>query len=506
MPSRKLVVEVIGDSRSLEAAFKRSTGAAQRFDKRATGALKGVGKAAAITAGASGLGLLIVAVKRGFDEFAEGQKVTAQTNAVLKSTGGVAGVTAKQVERLAQQVSAYSGVDDEAVQATENLILGFKGIRNEAGKGRDVFDRLTKVVIDYSVRTGKDAKGAALLFSKALQEIAQRQIPKTIRGVGKLSDELQKEIAAHIKAGDVAGAQSVLLTRLEKSYGGAARAAGGTLTGSLNKLKNSFDNLAAIVVGAAAPALTNFADAAAKWLSDSKNQARVQRDVEKAVRLFSSAMEALVAVVRTVAPPIQAVVRALGGLKNVLILIFALKAASKLAGLIGPITMIGTAAQVSTAQTSALRLSLARLAGIGVITIGIEILLNRKAIDKAVTGFLNKRGLGAFTGDEIKTWSDWRKAPDWAKQKLLEAGVNPFLLPGAPKHRATRRTASAGTSGAGAVPAAGFATSAHERPIVIHHTTTLDGRKVEESTTRHQQTRRRRNPPQRRGRFAGGTI
>jgi hypothetical protein len=52
-------------------------------------------------------------------------KVAAQTNAVLKSTGGAAGVTADQVSNLAGALLKKSGIDDEAIQSGENLLLTF---------------------------------------------------------------------------------------------------------------------------------------------------------------------------------------------------------------------------------------------------------------------------------------------------------------------------------------------------------------------------------------------
>ena len=58
-----------------------------------------------------------------------------------KNTGGAANVSADQVASLASSISSYSGIDDEAVQSGSNLLLTFTNIRNEAGKGNDVFNR-----------------------------------------------------------------------------------------------------------------------------------------------------------------------------------------------------------------------------------------------------------------------------------------------------------------------------------------------------------------------------
>src|SRR5688500_11275661 len=59
----------------------------------------------------------------------EAQKVAAQTTAVIKSTGGVANVSAKNVNSLANEVMSYSGISDEAIASGQNLLLTFTNIR-----------------------------------------------------------------------------------------------------------------------------------------------------------------------------------------------------------------------------------------------------------------------------------------------------------------------------------------------------------------------------------------
>ena len=56
--------------------------------------------------------------KIGWDEFNQGQKVAAQTNAVE----GVANVTAGHVNELANKIMRYSGIDDEAIASGENTV------------------------------------------------------------------------------------------------------------------------------------------------------------------------------------------------------------------------------------------------------------------------------------------------------------------------------------------------------------------------------------------------
>ena len=129
--ARKICVEIVGDARSLEKAFAKSSRSAKRFqgdmDKTSSKgrrAFGGISRGAlGLVGGLVGTAGVIGAAKAAFGEMAEGQKVAAQTGAVLKSTGKAAKVSAKQVEDLAEALANKSGVDDEVIQSGENMLL-----------------------------------------------------------------------------------------------------------------------------------------------------------------------------------------------------------------------------------------------------------------------------------------------------------------------------------------------------------------------------------------------
>src|SRR5262245_29530843 len=111
----------------------------------------------------AGLTLPIVAgFAKATQAYQESAAIQAQSQAAIKSTGGVAGVTAKQVNELAGAISNYSAQDDEAIQAGENMLLTFTNIRDEAGRGNDIFTQTSKIMADVAQATGTDAKSAAL--------------------------------------------------------------------------------------------------------------------------------------------------------------------------------------------------------------------------------------------------------------------------------------------------------------------------------------------------------
>lgn len=266
---RQLIVKIVGDSRSVERAFKRTNSAAKGFGST----MSKIGKIAAVGFGASlvGLGLLL---RKGFSEFMEAQKVAAQTAAVLKSTGGVAGASARHVDQLATSLSRMSGVDDEVVVGGENMLLTFTNIRNSVGKGPDVFDEATKAILDMSVAMGKDLNSTAIMVGKALNDTtvnAKGTITgwSALRRVGvQVSPMMMKQAAAFIKAGEPMKAQLLLLKELQTEFGGSARAFGSTLPGAFAKLRNATDEVTGAFAEGLAPIVQRVANLLANKMAN----------------------------------------------------------------------------------------------------------------------------------------------------------------------------------------------------------------------------------------------
>lgn len=289
MASRKIEVEIIGDASSLERAFGRGQKSASNFQK-------GLGTATKVAGVA--LGALGLAAKVGFSELERATSVAAQTNQVLKTTGGVANVTANDVQALGSAIEHKSGIDDEAVKSAENLLLSFTKVRNEAGKGNDVFNRATQAVIDYSVRTGRDASSAALQFGKALEDPANKVAALARAGI-VFTAQQKEQIKTLAESGDQLGAQKLILSALEERYGGAAEAAGKTFGGQLNIAKEEAKDFAATLVSGAIPTLTAFGrglQAATSFLSQHQTATKAAIAVVGALSVGVLAVRAAMAV------------------------------------------------------------------------------------------------------------------------------------------------------------------------------------------------------------------
>jgi len=158
------------------------------------------------------------AIKKSNDLWIEQKRVLDQTEAVLKSTGNAAGLTAKEINDMAGKLQLVTNFGDEVTQSGQNILLTFKNL------GADVFPRVTETMLDVSQAMGQDVKSSAIQLGKALND------PKAglsaLSRVGITFTEQQKEqINTMQEVGNIAGAQNIILTELESQFGGSARAA-----------------------------------------------------------------------------------------------------------------------------------------------------------------------------------------------------------------------------------------------------------------------------------------
>jgi hypothetical protein len=246
-----VAVDFVANTRGLQKGAREAQSATSRIGS----SMKSLAKGAALGAAAAGVAGLTVALKIGVNEYMETQKVAAQTNAVLKSTGSVANVTAGHVSDLAEAIMKKSGIDDEAIASGENLLLTFTNIRNEAGKGNDIFDQTTRLMADMSTALGQDTKASAMQLGKALNDPI-----KGMTALGRVGVSFTKgqkdQVKAMVEAGDTIGAQKLIVAELTKEFGGSAEAAGKTLPGQLAIAKESFNNLMGDLVAKMIPVLT----------------------------------------------------------------------------------------------------------------------------------------------------------------------------------------------------------------------------------------------------------
>jgi phage-related protein len=219
-------VTFLGDSASLRKATADARGEVDKFSKGIGGAKKIIGGFAL----AGGVAGAFSFAKGLIADAQESAKVMRLSENVIRSTGGAAKVTAAQVSDLATAISNKTGVDDEAVQSGENLLLTFTNIRNEAGKNNDIFNQASKAAVDMAAGlnngdvSAESLKGTSIQLGKALNDPVKGITALSRSGVS-FTEQQKKQITAMVKAGDTLGAQKIILGELKKEFGGAAAAA-----------------------------------------------------------------------------------------------------------------------------------------------------------------------------------------------------------------------------------------------------------------------------------------
>lgn len=164
------------------------------------------------------------------------EKAQTQLNTVLASTKGVSGMTADSANALAKSLSSVTTYGKSSIVSTENLLLTFTSI------GKDVMPNVTEAALNMSTALGQDVQTSAIQLGKALSN--------PVQGIGKLTkvgvvftDAQKAQITAMQKAGDVAGAQKVILAELNTEFGNSARAAATTSEGRKVRIENAIKGI-----------------------------------------------------------------------------------------------------------------------------------------------------------------------------------------------------------------------------------------------------------------------
>jgi len=253
MDTRELQVVIKGDASDFKKAMgdveQKSGGLKNALDNATTGSVALLGGLVAV-----GVGLAATV-----HSFTESENVAAQLDAVLRSTGGAAGVTRDSAIELSKALQKQTTYSDEAVLSAENLLLTFTAI------GKDIMPQATETVLDMSTALGQDTKSSAVQLGKALQDPILGIT--ALRRVGVNFSEDQKTVIENlVKTGNKAEAQRLILKELNTEFGGSARNAAQTFAGSMAQLGNVLDDVMEVIGSVVVDALDPLIGAIQTWI------------------------------------------------------------------------------------------------------------------------------------------------------------------------------------------------------------------------------------------------
>jgi hypothetical protein len=206
------------------AGFHKGVSEVKGGTEKMRGAFEGVRKVAELVGGALAIGSAGEFFKEAVSRAREAQRTERVTAALIKSTGGVAHVTAAQIDDLAKSQSEKLGIDKETIAKGEQVLLTFTNVRNELGKGNDIYNRSITAAQNMSAVLGTDLVQSTRLVGKALQDPAHGMTMLRRAGI-VFTDAQKKMIGGWVEHGKALTAQKYILDQLSHRFGGAAAAA-----------------------------------------------------------------------------------------------------------------------------------------------------------------------------------------------------------------------------------------------------------------------------------------
>jgi len=218
----------------------------------------------------------------------EAQVANARLDSIAQSMnlfGAEAGNVSKRLQEYAQTQSLATGIDDEAIKATQAKLLTFKELAKSAGIVGGAFDRATDAAIDLAAAGFGNAESNATQLGKALNDPIKGISALTRVGVTFTKKEKEK-IAQLVESNKLLEAQEIILGAIETQVGGTAEAT----AKSTDKIRIAFEEVSETIGTALLPYIEDIAIAFVEWLQDDKTIAFFE-DVQTAIGNFIDAMQ-----------------------------------------------------------------------------------------------------------------------------------------------------------------------------------------------------------------------
>lgn len=158
-----------------------------------------------------------------------------QTEAVVRATGGAAGVTAQDVRALADELDRTTLIPAGEVESAGQKLLTFRGITKQT------FGDVIRTAADMSTTFGS-IDTAAIALGRAMQDPIQGMSALSRAGI-RLTESEQEQITRMQQSGHVFEARAKLLDLVRSRVGGTAAGAKGGLTGSLDDLGDAWERV-----------------------------------------------------------------------------------------------------------------------------------------------------------------------------------------------------------------------------------------------------------------------
>lgn len=174
------------------------------------------------TLGALGISFGILKIEQfiegGIKKALEFNKTVAQVEAGIKSTGGIAGISAKEIEDLTGSIGKQSLYSKTQMMDSAAQLLTFTNVH------KDKYKEILQASADVAARTGGDIHQVSIQMGKAFDNPMKGIM--SLRRIGvTFSNEQIEQVKKLQAAGKIQEAQQLMAIELNNQYGGSAKAA-----------------------------------------------------------------------------------------------------------------------------------------------------------------------------------------------------------------------------------------------------------------------------------------
>jgi predicted nucleic acid-binding Zn-ribbon protein len=201
--------------RRTDSLGRSMDGTERKSRSMAAGWGKLIGVAAGVTGAIAAMSGAFRLLGSSLAEAREQRKAMAQTAAVMKSMGRTE--APKAIEKLVRSLSLMSGIEDDEILSSVNLMLTFGEVTGKT------FNEAERAAVDLSAAFHLKLQSATVMVGKALNNPIGGLT--SLMRVGVAFTEQQKEqVKSMMEVGDLAGAQAIIMAELKRQVSGSAKA------------------------------------------------------------------------------------------------------------------------------------------------------------------------------------------------------------------------------------------------------------------------------------------
>lgn len=164
------------------------------------------------------------------------EEAVARLGSAIRSTGGIAGLTIKDFDKMAESLQNASTRTMAEITNTQSIIAAFTNIRGK------VFTDTMTTVLNLADAFEMDLTQVARSVGKALQNPTKGMLSLQRIGLG-LTPVVQAQVKAFMSVNDVLSAQNLILDFLKTRLDWTSEMLAATLPGAIQQTKNAWDNL-----------------------------------------------------------------------------------------------------------------------------------------------------------------------------------------------------------------------------------------------------------------------